>query len=106
MFEELIEKIKALDMGAREFHPYEKWTWIDAIEAVVEAINASEPPELDAPDSEGWWWHESLMGHIACYYVDKYDNEDGLFAYTVNGMTPVESFMGKWVKAITPKEAK
>ena len=73
---------------------------------LLEVFEALDMPELDAPTGPGWWWHESLMGHIACYYVDKYDNEDGLFAYTVNGMTPVESFMGKWVKAITPKEAK
>ena len=103
MFEELIEKIKALDMGAREFHPYEKWTWIDAIEAVVEAINASEPPELDAPDSDGWWWYCPPKSPPHMNYIAKDSKGDFVGKEDNAPDYDISSWEGKWVKAIMPR---
>ena len=106
MFEKLIEKIKALDMGEREFHPYEKWTWIDAIDAVVEAINASEPPELDAPDSDGWWWLKYGTEDIDAKRVVLIGSELLVDEGMDRGNYDLRHYHGKWIKAITPKEAK
>jgi hypothetical protein len=94
MYEALIEKIRAERVPEGSNYDYIVNGTIDEI---IEVIKASEPQWLDSPNEEGWWWFKAPDGHVVCYSVDHCcDNEDGLFAYTQNGMKPIEKFKGKW----------
>ena len=88
VFSELIEKINAL-----EGHVFFK-------DDIIELIKACEPQELDAPDSEGWWWIK-LIGSDVCYCVELVE---GLIFWECGvrfNWQDVDNC--KWIKAITPK---
>ena len=70
-----------------------------AMDKITEIIKASEPPELDAPDCEGWWWlkHSSGIEAIKVQLIEgrlvaKYDGE----------LYDIYELDGKWQKAICP----
>ena len=105
MFEELIEKINAL-----EGHVFFK-------DDIIELIKACEPQELDAPDSDGWWWFRNLnrshpfpFNTLICVkllhlnvqnpnsFVFFYNNNE----YETHNYTGIGE--GKWQRAIVPKE--
>jgi hypothetical protein len=92
MFEELIKEIKRAGT---------KWVLTDK---VIELIKASEPPELDAPNEEGWWWLKNYAPYkIMCVEVFEYNG--ALYVALFSIQMHIEEFKGKgkWLRAIMPK---
>lgn len=102
MYKELIKLIELERHTGNPVLQNFKIAYNKAIDDIIEVIKASEPPELDAPDSEGWWWNtREFAGRImiACVEVEE-ANAEGEFDY------PVRYDRGKdikWQKAIVPQ---
>ena len=59
-------------------------------------------PELEQPDSEGWWWFMYPDGQLFC--VDIFKEDGKLFREERDGHVYLAtSYNGKWMRAIVPK---
>jgi hypothetical protein len=108
MYEDLIEKIEKLYDERQDKWIYSaayRGGWDDCIEKVIEIIKQSEPPILDMPDSEGWWWFIKEDRKYPCFvsdciiqtFVHDQTFERDLFLKRFNGL---------WQKIPEPKENK
>lgn len=100
MFEELIEEIKKSPVlndsgwfgGSTELRDYVN-------KHIISLIEDCEPPELDAPDSEGWWWFRvdgigSARG--SGFYEFMMPNKVYVDEFT---WLSLKDFKGKWTNA-------
>lgn len=66
---------------------------------IIAMIEKYEPPILDKPDSEGWWWYWNKTEWLCLYVYDKMYYLDG------HGFTH-DCELGTWQKAIFSMEDK
>ena len=113
MFKKLIEKIKQQDKPTclvgfqSETQNRLNAEYNRGLNKAIDIIKASEPPELDAPDCEGWWWLLEDDDPPECFYVKSIAN--GIIVCDIGIKTCYEikvSSNAKWVKAIAPKGGK
>lgn len=60
------------------------------------------PPKLDKPDGEGWWWHKDEFSNKYTLFVSMNDIRIG--KYWVHNLP--RDFDGTWQRAIVPEEEK
>lgn len=75
--------------------------WLKKI-AKAQLDKILNPPELDKPDSEGWWWFEGRMCALGVWY----DYADGIFVKVYKedlASFNQKAWEGKWSKAVVPE---
>jgi hypothetical protein len=110
MFEKLIEKIASektptsfIGIGS-EIKNRNNSVFNAGLNKAIEVIKSGEPPELDAPNEEGWWWLKNYGAYkIMCVEVFEYN--DALYVELFCIQMPIEELKGngKWIRAIMPK---
>lgn len=101
MFEELIEIVAKLKHDG-EWEG--RFAYNLGVRDAINIIKQSEPPILDEPDSEGWWWRYNE------YYIESVYVGGGLpegLSCSHNGkLVYTKDMTGTWQKAIVPMEVK
>ena len=102
MFEELIKEIESL----KHAEDFEDVCATDLINRIIGLVKEAEPPILDKPDSEGWWWYKTEYGDLyaVCISGNKVYDPHHLLVRSVDEF--VELYGGTWQKDIMPSMCK
>lgn len=94
MFEELIKEIEKYQ------EHYVGDDCCEVINEVITMIEKYEPPILDKPDSEGWWWHKNRYGKLDAVVIGggNVHTHKTEKKWTIDGY--VRQYGGTWQKAI------
>ena len=116
MFSKLIEKIRLLLDNPEYSEKARGMRWRfgleEAVDSAIKLIEAFEPPELDAPNEEGWYFFDGeIMGEKTQCFIQVKEQYWGT-AYMRPSTESIHSgriddirhVKGKWIKAIVPKE--